>query len=580
MTFRATRFTTISSLVLLLAAAPPPKTPLPHAGEVIDVSIVNVDVFVTDKHGKRVRGLTADDFEIVEDRRPQPITNFAEYTPEPVTDRASVEAPAAAAPEAPAPATAAPAKPQPRTVIVYVEHYWLPDFRNEQIFAPLKELLHKTIRPGDQAMIVSWRHGLRTRQAMTDDLGALDRAIDAIAKENTGAYFDGADQMRRENEELQRWMDEVKDAAAGKGFNVSGEGFDVSKEVGRDSARIALQELKGKVSALNALMSNTSGLEGKKVLLMAAHRFSLTAGLEYLLPGRNGPFLEGADRNEFDTRKIIDSLVATANANNVTIYPLYPEGLETRMNTAEVEPIRIGIGSGGGNFSNIDNLRGSEYEILNNELPALDRVAKQTGGVLGWGPDIAKLLPQVQDDFDSYYSLGYRATNRGQDSARKIVVKTKNPAYTVRSRREYVEKSDTTRMKERVVANLFQPPGGTTMSIQAEVGPYSKKAPGECIVPLRIRIPVASLMTTPDAKNNGAFSVFVAWGNVLGRISDVTHRTQPFTVADVKSADGAYFLYELQVRMDGMTDKLSVGVLDEVSKDYGLQRIELTGPKG
>ena len=37
---------------------------IPSLGETIEVAIVNVDVVVTDKDGKRVHALTGDDFEI------------------------------------------------------------------------------------------------------------------------------------------------------------------------------------------------------------------------------------------------------------------------------------------------------------------------------------------------------------------------------------------------------------------------------------------------------------------------------------------------------------------------------------
>ena len=42
----------------------------------VDVHIVNVEVFVTDKKGRSVPGLTVDDFEIYENGRPHEITNF------------------------------------------------------------------------------------------------------------------------------------------------------------------------------------------------------------------------------------------------------------------------------------------------------------------------------------------------------------------------------------------------------------------------------------------------------------------------------------------------------------------------
>src|SRR6185436_10511244 len=76
-------------LLLLLGAALPaiaqPKgkaasTPAPAAveqfGESVNVNVVNVDVYVTDKSGQRVNGLTKDDFEITEDGRAVTISNF------------------------------------------------------------------------------------------------------------------------------------------------------------------------------------------------------------------------------------------------------------------------------------------------------------------------------------------------------------------------------------------------------------------------------------------------------------------------------------------------------------------------
>src|SRR5262245_15207259 len=108
----------LAVLSLTLVAASKPKTPqpaLPTLGETIEVSIVNVDVFVTDKAGNRVRGLTKDDFEVFEDGVKQPLSNFAEYT--------------TAAPSAPLPSSrgVAPAQTdQKRTVVVFAERFRLP----------------------------------------------------------------------------------------------------------------------------------------------------------------------------------------------------------------------------------------------------------------------------------------------------------------------------------------------------------------------------------------------------------------------------------------------------------------------
>src|SRR5205809_6935145 len=51
--------------------------------ETIEVRVTNVDVVVTDRAGNPVHGLTRDDFELLENGKPQTITNFYEVKPEP-----------------------------------------------------------------------------------------------------------------------------------------------------------------------------------------------------------------------------------------------------------------------------------------------------------------------------------------------------------------------------------------------------------------------------------------------------------------------------------------------------------------
>ena len=63
----------------LSAAAPPPAPP--SFGETVEVNVVNVDVYVTDKNGHRVGGLKKGDFEVLEDGKTVVVSNFAEITP-------------------------------------------------------------------------------------------------------------------------------------------------------------------------------------------------------------------------------------------------------------------------------------------------------------------------------------------------------------------------------------------------------------------------------------------------------------------------------------------------------------------
>src|SRR5215210_7504760 len=71
-----------------------------------DVQLIDVDVVVTGRDGKPVRGLTRDDFEIIENGQPQAISNFAEI----MAAASNLVPPAAAA--APAPVAQGAAVPQ------------------------------------------------------------------------------------------------------------------------------------------------------------------------------------------------------------------------------------------------------------------------------------------------------------------------------------------------------------------------------------------------------------------------------------------------------------------------------------
>src|SRR5947209_19595342 len=105
-------------LLLFLAGSAAAQTAsVPRAAENIDVSIVNVDTVVTDKHGVRVHGLRKDDFEIYENGVRQPITNFAEYASERQAASAGAATPNAASQPAQAP------PPQHRTIIVVAERF-------------------------------------------------------------------------------------------------------------------------------------------------------------------------------------------------------------------------------------------------------------------------------------------------------------------------------------------------------------------------------------------------------------------------------------------------------------------------
>jgi hypothetical protein len=255
----------------------------------------------------------------------------------------------------------------------------------------------------------------------------------------------------------------------------------------------------------------------------------------------------------------------------VTLYPLHPPGLGNDWtNAADYHVPKPG-----------DPTRaGYDYLQLDNEVQALQLVADQTGGQAAWGEvDVANLLPRIEQDLTSYYSLAYRATTGREDKVRKIVVQAKNRDYTVRSRTQVIEKSDNTRMKDRVVSALFQQTDGASIPIQLHLGQRVSKGNGRFIIPLSIEIPVRFLTALTDEKTSrGAFSVYLALGDSLGLVGDVTQRTQAFGTADMQHAKDGLFRYEFGLLTDGRISRIAVGVYDEVTREYGLQHVDLPLP--
>jgi VWFA-related protein len=528
----------------------------PRFSETIDVSLVNVEVIVTGPNGERVRGLTAADFTIVEEGKPQQIVNFAEYAGGAGNVKVGVEAAAAA--------HAAPEPPprQPRTFIVFVDEVALVGAKAD-IRPTINDVLRQALQPGDTGAVLSWTNRLNVRQGFTGDVAALEKAIDALPKPGPLFSIDGMQQQWREDEAF--WRSVANDPRNAE-LALGGDRM-TDSVIGQSMATVAWMDMKSKVRAINAAMTAMAGAEGRKVLLLVTHRFSRHTGQEYSLAHRVNLDRPPARTPQFDALRMVESVAETANATGFTIYGLHPEGLRATLESAQVSLAPN---------ANSSPVGVRDHMILMNETESLELVSERTGGEYAFGSDALKLLPRVTEDLTDYYSLAYRTPARGSDNSRRISVRVKNRDYRVRARSQYVERSDATRMKDRVSASVFAPIEPGTIPIEAQVDANA----GASRLPLTIRIPISALTTIAgNGKHTGAFTVYVAW-NSSGTVSDVTRDTQPFTidVADLERAKSSHFTYNLDVRIDANTRALGVGVLDETSKEFGVVTVPLAAP--
>src|SRR3954454_11087885 len=156
--------------------------------ETVNVGVVNVDVYVTDKKGNPVSGLTEGDFQIFENGRPIEITNFYAVSGGKATTPPAELAAAAAAPPA-APEAGAPPpgvqdldkvqtpEEQRLRLVVYIDNYNLQPFDRNRVMRELRAFIGNKLGRDDQLMLVTYDREVHVRRTFTSDPSLIAAAM-------------------------------------------------------------------------------------------------------------------------------------------------------------------------------------------------------------------------------------------------------------------------------------------------------------------------------------------------------------------------------------------------------------------
>jgi VWFA-related protein len=536
-------------------AAQQPKPAQPQANEVpkltetMDIRVVNVDVVITDKKGKPVTGLTKDDFQLFENGVPKTISNFYEVEGPKAINVAIVPVPGA-----PPPAVTREEIPENlrRRVIFYIDNLSLMPFNRNRVFKEMKEFAKNVLRPGDEAMVATFNRSMKIRMPFTRDAGAIQTTLDTIAGESAMGVSN-----KSEVRDVQK---RIQDAQT----------YDEALSTARSYAESVNHDLRQSVESLNGLMTTLAGVEGKKILVLTTEGFQMQPGREmfYLIDevGRTKGWQAGSTLLEgmtFDASSQIQDIAKTANANGITMYAIHAGGLGAANE---------------GMLAEMD--RPTPYTVtqaaISNSTESLQLIAEMTGGLASINTNnFTQAFRNIQRDLESYYSLGYRAGTERVDRQRNLEVRVKNRSYLVRNRQTFVEKSTFAEMNDRVVANLLYKTKANDLHILVKVG-TPVRAEDLYKVPVEIQIPMESLTLMPQGESYmGGFSVYVAVANKEGDMSDVARQTHQIRVptADYTKIHGKHYTYSLDLLMEPGPNKISVGVVDDVSNTTGFDRV-------
>jgi len=526
---------------LILATLPlsgAPQSQPDNFGESLEVRIVNVDVVVRDKDGKPVPGLTAADFVLLENGKPQTITNFAEYreTAPDVAEQPGIVPAVATRP------------PQKRYIAFFVDRLNLREKLNrEDFFRGLRAFVDDSMREGDEAAVFVWGTSLESRLPMTGDRAALLSTIKAL-EDDAKLQLDYTDIERSELQFREQAWGGDEDAA------------EMIEADRRFAAQRAFDLQQRKTYAINAVLQSLAGLDGRRIMILATERFSKLPGLEY-----------GYASTEFNARKMIDSVVDEANSSAVTVYGVFPRGLDRDALSGSAGSYDAASGTAaGGPIAN-------PYAQLQNQAETIDSIATRTGGTFALGGKLAALsLDSAARQLDNYYSLAYRPS--GDDRMRSIKVKLNRPGLEVLARSAVVDKTDKELAHDRMISKVLFGAGPSAIPISLTQAAVKKKGLTTYTVPIEIKIPIAQLTSVPGAKGiDGKFRVMAVAAGPDGDVSEVSDKEQTFHIPakDVEKAKAGAFTYTMEIVVRDTSVRALVAVIDALDNDAGYAEVKL-----
>ena len=430
---------------------PPAQAPAPQQQPVFrgGTSLVTVDVY-PQRDGRIVPDLSADDFQVFEDGKPQKVETFGFVRIEP--SPGAVEAPRAD-PNTVRESLALAADPRNRVFVLYLDIYHVTVAGSHDIRRPLVDMLDRLMAPDDLFGVMTPYLRPRDLSLGRKTLGIEDQLTrnwpwgqrDSILRDPADSEVEQC--FATDPQTHRQWI--VNDGGAQRLL------VDMLVDRRREDATLA--HLESLVSYLGAIR------EARKAVMLLSpgwvlyHRdeailgqitgqlrraggvSSPSAALGALMT-KTGP-TERCDQLAtrlltLDDQQRMRDLMTDANRNNVTFYPVSPGGLQ-----AIDTPISQLVGANPNAQPGIsDSILSQEFTLSRARSSSARTLAENTDGIAVVDTnDLAGGLQRIIDDASAYYLLGYYSTNAKVDNKfRRIEVKVAGSGIKVKARRGYV----------------------------------------------------------------------------------------------------------------------------------------------
>jgi VWFA-related protein len=542
--------------------------------EEVDVTVVNIEVHVRDRGGTPVTGLTIDDFEVFQDGQRRDLTNFlfVDESFRPATEEAALMVPTPAPQVGPtngSPQITATSDPviKPVHMVIYIDNENLRPFDRNRVLGHVRRFLADTVRPGVEAMIVSYQGSTDIVTPFSSDPQELANGLREI-RARSGGRVNRDSERASVSHQIERLRNEERSRTGSD--TLSEKSALVYEELISYAERVAA-ETDRDLAAINRVSATLTGLPGRKVLVY------VSSGLP-MVPAKD-LFFEFASQYKavnvnslaarFNQRPTYRSLASTASAQGVTFYTIDAQGL------APDASISAESGVPGDPSAAV-------MAKMNYEEP-LFYLAERTGGLATVGTnDFAGGLEKVRDDLFTYYSLGYPITAAGGDRVHRIEVRMpKHPNVKLRYRKTYVERSRESQVQAAVTAALLFETFENPMGIEATVGAIKPSMEGRWLMPLRVAFPTEAIALLPvDETLTGEVVVFVSVRDEKGRQADVQRREQAIHLprSEYERLAKLQLSVDLQLLVENGNFRIAVGLLDRLTRQASYQVLAASTP--
>jgi len=396
---------TISLLLvsaLLQAPTPPPQQAQPPVTFRVEVNYVEIDANVVDAQGNFVRTLTRDDFQILEDGKPQQLTAFsmvdiAVERPDPPLFAKNPIPPDVATNRTPF---------EGRVFVIVLDDLHTRFTRTARTRLAARQFVERYVGANDIVAVVNTSGFGKSMQDFTANRALALRAIDASMGNKEGSSTEAALQDYYTNRDMPGMNSD-----SNRRFN---------EMMRADHARNSMRTLRNVADYM-------AGMRGRRKAVVF-----FSEGINYdVVDPINNP-------NASAVQQDIRDMVAAATRGNVNVYTVDPRGVTTGME----EAIELGGFPADGSISSVQLM-----EEMRLEHDSLRVIAEETGGfpVLNQN-DFRNAFSRILEENSSYYVLGYYPANDKRDGRfRNVEVKTLKPGLRVRARRGYVAPSSKTK---------------------------------------------------------------------------------------------------------------------------------------